>query len=184
MSSTLVFGAISAFAFLALFLALSLYSQRRVADLADTNQAGEAVGADRESFTDHYRPLTRILDPRELEACRTLAGLSPRDFSRFRASRIAAFQAYLNEMRLDFNRVEFKLRYYMLAATECEAELVVRLNQIKRGFQVQMLRVRLQLLLFQLGWATVDVGPLVDLLTEMQQSLNGVVQRPVVIKVS
>ncbi|MBM3760787.1 MAG: hypothetical protein FJW36_11130 [Acidobacteria bacterium] len=161
----------SALAFLGLLLGLTLYSRWRANALFEENAYGEAMGVDRESFSDYYRPMTRILDPREMEACSSLSGLKPSDIARFRTDRIAAFRTYLNEVRLDFNRIEFKLRYIMLAASQNEAELVSRLNQVKTNFQLQLIRVEFQLVLFRLGWAGVDVEPLVQMLEQLEACL-------------
>jgi hypothetical protein len=172
MSTPTVLTVLFALAFLGLLFGLTLYSRWRATALLEENANGDAMGSDRESFSDHYRPMTRILDPREMEACRSLSGLNPGDFARFRAARITAFRTYLNEMRLDFNRIEFKLRYMMLAASQNEAELVARLNQVKASFQLQLIRVEFQLLLFRLGWAAVDVEPLVQMLEQLEACLT------------
>lgn len=171
----MVLSVLCALGFLGLFFGLSLYSSRRAAALLEENTSGDAMGADRESFADHYRPMTRILDPRELEACRSLPGVAAADFARFRAARLAAFRHYLQEMRLDFNRIEFKLRYLMLAASHEEAELVASLNRVKTSFQMQLIRVEFQLVLFRFGLASVQVQPLVDMLDQFESTL---IRRP------
>jgi hypothetical protein len=171
----MVLSVLCALAFLGLFLGLSLYSRRRSDALLGESSTANGVGADRESFADYYRPMTRILDPRDLDQTRTLSGISASDFARFRARRIQAFRAYLNDMRLDFNRIEFKLRYLMLAASEDQAEIVVALNRVKSSFQWQLLRVEFQLFLFRFGYSSVDVAPLVEMLEQLESSL---IRRP------
>jgi len=172
----MVLFVLTALAFLGLLIALTVHSRKRAAALLEQNTYGDAAGMDRESFADHYRPMTQILDPRELEACRSLRGLASADFARFRASRISAFQSYLQEMRLDFNRIEFKLRYLMLAASEDEAKLVTTLNRTRTRFQFLLLRVEVQLFLFRFGWSDIEVQPLVELLDQLEGSL---IRRPI-----
>ena len=171
MSTPFVFSTLCALAFLGLFCSLALSSRRRAAALVDQDAPFEAMGSDRESFTDYYRPMTRILDPREFDHARSLSGVGASDFARFRKTRIVAFRSYMNDMRLDFNRIEFKMRYMMLAASKEEAQLVLRLNQVKSSFQLQLLRVEVQLILFRFGWASVDIEPLVQLLEQLEAAL-------------
>ncbi len=133
------------------------------------------MGADRESFADYYRPMIRILDPREFDHARSLSGVCASDFARFRKARLVAFRSYLNEIRFDFNRIEFKMRYLMLAASKEEAQMVVSLNQIKSSFQLQLLRVEVQLFLFRFGWAAVAIQPLVEMLEQIEGAL---IRRP------
>jgi hypothetical protein len=162
-------------ALLGLFFTLSLYSRRRAVALLEENAQSAGSHSDRESFSDYYRPMTRMLDPREFEAARALAGVGSSEYARFRSTRIAAFRSYLNDMRLDFNRIEFKMRYLMLAASRDQADLVVSLNRVKSSFQLQMLRIEVQLFLFRFGWSSVDVQPLVQMLEQLEAPL---LQRP------
>ena len=175
MSTPVVLSILCALACLGLIFSLALQSRRRAAALVEQDAPFEAMGSDRESFTDYYRPMTRILDSREFQHARSLSGVSPYDFARFRKTRISAFRSYLNEIRLDFNRIEFKMRYLMLAASKDEAQMVLNLNQIKSSFQLQLLRIEFQLFLFRFGWASVDISPLVEMLEQLEGAL---IRRP------
>ncbi len=175
MSSPIVLSTLLALACLGLLITLALHSRRRAAALAEQGAPSEVMGADRESFTDYYRPMTRILDPREFDHARSLSGVCASDFARFRKARLVSFRSYLNEIQFDFNRIEFKMRYLMLAASQEEAQMVVSLNQIKSSFQLQLLRVEAQLFLFRFGWAAVDIQPLVEMLEQMEGVL---IRRP------
>jgi len=59
----------------------------------------------------------------------------------------------------------------MLAASHDQADLVVSLNRVKSSFQMRLIRVELQLLLFRFGWAAVDVQPLVIMLEQLEGPL-------------
>ncbi len=171
MSTPTVLFVLCALSSLGLFFALFRYSRRRaVSLLAETGSSNRSV-EDRESFADYYRPMTRLLDNREFEASRALSGLDSSDCSRFRLSRLKAFRAYLSDMRLDFNRIEFKMRYLVLAASHDQADLVVSLNRVKSSFQMQLLRVEVQLVLFRFGFAVVDIEPLVSIFEQLEGSL-------------
>jgi len=165
MSTPLVLSSLLALAFLGLFWALLRCFRGRVAALSSD------AGADRESFSDYYRPMVRLLDDREFASARLLSNLDDQDLSRFKLRRIQVFRRYLDEMQLDFNRIEFKLRYLMLAAGHQEAHLVTQLNGVKSRFQLQLFRVRLQLFLFRFGWVTINAEPLVNMLEQFESVL-------------
>ena len=175
MSTPIAISTLCALAVLGLLFSLALHSRRRAAALGEQDTPFEAMGSDRESFTDYYHPMTKILDPRELDHARALSGVGSSHFARFRKARIVSFRSYLNEIRLDFSRIEFKLRYLMLAASTEEAELVVSLNRIKSSFHLRLLRVEVQLFLFRFGWSAVDIDPLVEMLEQLEGAL---VRRP------
>jgi hypothetical protein len=147
---------------------------RRRAEFILSHQHSEdpSVASDRESFTAYYRPMLLLLDREQLCRAQSLEGISAEDFSRFRRQRVYAFRSYLNEMKLDFHRIEFKLRYLMLSATQQEADLVMRLNRLKASFQWNLWKVQIQLFLFQWGAGTVNPTPLVQALEEFELSLT------------
>ncbi|MFN9431897.1 MAG: hypothetical protein ACK6DX_17350 [Acidobacteriota bacterium] len=153
-----------------LFVTLALVRRRGIR-LLDVRLEDDLAG-DRESISEYYRPMARLLDNRELNAVRSLSYISAADFRRFRAGRVEAFRGYLKGIRLDFNRIEFKLRYMMLSGNEADAKLVMDLNRMKVKFQRELLRVELHLVLFRMGAKTVDVGGLVDVLEQFEAVLT------------
>jgi hypothetical protein len=140
--------------------------------LRDEPSASES---DRESFAEYYRPMVRLLDPVELDRARVLEGIGKEDFMRFRRQRIYAFRSYLTDMKLDFHRVEFKIRYLMLSATQHEADIILDLNRLKSSFQWKLWKIQWQLFLFQFGVGAIDARPLVQALEEFEFNL---VRRP------
>lgn len=150
---------------------LLVYSRRRSIALLAESKTNNCPSGDRESFADYYRPMVRLLDGREFEASRTLSGVDSAACTRFRLSRIKTFRSYLRDMRLDFHRIEFKMRYLMLAASKDQTDLVVSLNQVKSSFQMQLLRVEVQLVLFRFGLANVEVEPLVSIFEQLEGAL-------------
>lgn len=168
MSTLLVVSLLTASGLIGVFWTLMALARRNAALL---DQA--AVATDRESFSDYYRPMLHLLDARDLATASSLQGVSALDFADFRRDRLAAFRSYLKDMRSDFNRIEFKIRYMMLSAQESDADLVLRLNRLKANFQSQLLRVELQLILFRFGFTAlrVEVAPLVEALEQFDQIL-------------
>ena len=148
MSTPMILSTIVALTILCTVATLFAYARIRSTVLEDNEFALDPSVSDRESFADYYRPMLRMLDSRELASARSLGGVAQRDFSRFRARRIASFRAYLYDMRLDFHRIDFKMRYLLLSASAQEADLVQQLNGLKLRFQMQLWRVEFQLLAF------------------------------------
>ncbi len=158
-----------------LLVALLTYARSRSSALVDNEFPSDPSVSDRESFADYYRPMLRMLDSRELAAARSLHGVAPSDISRFRARRIASFRSYLSDMRLDFHRIEFKMRYLLLSASAQEADLVQQLNGLKLKFQLQLWTVEFQILAFRLGYGSIEITPLIEMLEQFE---SGLIRRP------
>ncbi len=158
-----------------LLVALFRYARSRSSAPVDNEFASDSSVSDRESFADYYRPMLCMLDSRELAAARLLRGVTQSDMSRFRARRIASFRSYLADMRLDFHRIDFKMRYLLLSASAQEADLVQQLNGLKLKFQLQLWRVEFQLLAFRLGYGSIKITPLIEMLEQFDSSL---IRRP------
>ncbi len=169
MSSQIVLSIAFAAAFLALVGGLVWFLRNHVfrASMED-----EAAIADRQSLANYYRPMLRLLDERELQAAKSLAHLHAGDYHRFRLQRIAAFQLYLNELSTDFRRIEFKLRYLLLAAPAQYSDLVRELTRNKAQFHWQLAKLRLYLVMFRFGWVTIDATKLVESLERMDSVLQ------------
>lgn len=128
--------------------------------------------ADRESLADYYRPMLRLLDDRELQLAKSLPHISASDYKRFRQQRIQAFHLYLNELSTDFRRIEFKLRYLLLAAPAQYSELVRELQRNRAQFQWQLAKLRLYLVVFRFGWVTIDASHLIGSLERLDAVLQ------------
>jgi hypothetical protein len=134
------------------------------------------VGSDKLSLEAYYRPMRHMLDPIELERARTMERISPAHFKEFRVQRIQAFRTYLGDLKVDFRRLEFKLRYMVLAGTAEDADLVIRLNKLKAQFGLGMLLLELRLVAFQLGVGSVEISALLDGIQQLERALEP--QRP------
>jgi hypothetical protein len=169
MSPQLLLSIAFAIVFLALVGGLLRFLRNHV---FRTSLEEETPIADRESLANYYRPMLRLLDERELQAARSLAHLRPGDYRRFRLQRIEAFQLYLNELSTDFRRIEFKLRYLLLAAPAQYGDLVRELNRNKAQFHWQLAKLRLYLVMFRFGWVTIDATKLVESLVRLDAVLR------------
>ncbi len=172
MSTPLILSILAALTAIGLLSALAAYCRERSGAHLDADPTSDSSASDRESFSEYYRPMARVLDARELAAARELCGNNHGEFARFRSGRIVSFRSYLNDMRLDFNRVDFKMRYLLLSASAEDADLVQQLNGLKFSFQIQVWRVEFQLLAFRLGLGAVDTAPLIEMLEQFEASLT------------
>lgn len=137
-----------------------------------TENRRRELGSDKLSLEAYYRPMRHMLDPVELERARGLERISPEQWKEFRTQRIHAFRTYLNDLKVDFRRLEFKLRYMALAGTAEDAEMVIRLNQLKAQFGIGMLWLEFRLLAFQFGVGSIEISALLDSIHQLERALE------------
>jgi hypothetical protein len=113
-----------------------------------------------------------MLDPAELARAQELSAGQPEAWKAFRRQRVRAFRAYLNDLRLDFRRLEFKLRYLLLAAPASDALWVHRLNRVRARFAYDSFALEFRLILFSWGVGTVNVSGLLDTIEQMEKVLE------------
>ncbi|MDX2266887.1 MAG: hypothetical protein NW208_02200 [Bryobacter sp.] len=116
---------------------------------------------DRWSLENYYRPMLTLLDADELATAKHLPNVSRQEWSAFRRARVQAFRLYLQDLKLDFHRLEFKLRYLLLAKPASQHQLLSRLNQLKLSFTLRCWFLEARVMLFALGVGTVDASGLI-----------------------
>lgn len=137
-----------------------------------TDERRRELGSDKLSLEAYYRPMRQMLDPVELQRARSMEGISPAQWKEFRAQRLRAFRIYLGDLKVDFRRLEFKLRYMALAARAEDADYVIRLNKLKAQFGIGMIVLELRLLAFQLGFGSIEVSPLLNGIAQLEKALE------------
>jgi uncharacterized membrane protein YciS (DUF1049 family) len=179
--STLGLILLVGFALVTLLSALIFCSIRSNSmDLSSVEEFGEAcgtelrreIGSDKISLEAYYRPMRSMLDQMELDQAKRLERVQPAQWKQFRAKRIQAFRMYLRDLKVDFRRLEFKLRYMVLAGTAEDADLVVRLNRLKAQFGFRMVTLELRLLAFQFGVGSIEVSALLDGIQQLEKALE------------
>lgn len=140
------------------------------------------LGSDKLSLEAYYRPMRHMLDPVQLEQARALERISPEQWNEFRSQRVQAFRSYLRDLQVDFRRLEFKLRYMVLAGSADDADLVIRLNKLKAQFGLGMLLLEFRLLAFQFGIGSIEISALLDGIHQLERALEP--QRGVVMAAS
>jgi hypothetical protein len=128
--------------------------------------------ADKLSLEAYYRPMRHLLDPDELACARALEGVSQLQWKEFRGQRIRAFRSYLSDLKTDFRRLEFKLRYLILAGSAGDADLVHSLNRLRAKFGLGMLMLEIRLLAFQMGVGSISIASLLDEIEELERALQ------------
>jgi hypothetical protein len=118
-----------------------------------------------------YRPMARMLaeeDYRWLES----QGMDKNTIRRMRRERRKIFSTYLDNMVRDFERLHLAARALLLAQQEDRPDMAERLIAVKVQFHRSLLRVRVQLFLYDLGLRNVDVTELVSGIEAMQTDLR------------
>jgi hypothetical protein len=156
---------------LALYFVISLNSKGLEA-------ASSSTSNDKISLSAYYQPMRLLLNEDELASARQLMGISAQDWKSFRQRRLRVFRHYLSDLRTDFRRMEFKLRYLMLAASREDVHLVERLNRVKLEFYLGLWALEARLLLFYFGVGSIEIGPILDRLQIMESALVPSVASP------
>jgi hypothetical protein len=130
---------------------------------------------------DRYRPMLRLLEQDDLGFLRSHPGFRPAMARRLRRQRALIFQGYLRNLAFDFQRTCIALKMIMLHSRCDRPDLAHALLRAQTAFARGLVLVRLRLVLYRLGLASVDVTGLVKLFDVMQLELRSLV--PVAIRV-
>jgi len=149
------------------FFLLQLYSTRRT--LPVTAEWIDQLSVDR------YRPMLRLLDESDLEYLRWQPGATPRMVARLRRQRCQIFRGYLQCLEADFQRTCTALKLLMVQSRYDRPELASVLVRAQVDFACGMLLVRLRLVLFRLGVASVDVRGVMRLFDGLRVELRTLV---------
>ena len=128
-----------------------------------------------ELSTDRYRPMMRLLDPREIEFLRSQGGFTPQKESKLRAQRCQIFRGYLRCLEMDFQRVCRALNLVLVQSQQDRPDLSAILVHHQILFATGLLAVRFRLFLYRWGIGTVDVNPLVQIFDVMRIELRNLV---------
>jgi hypothetical protein len=121
---------------------------------------------------DRYRPMMRLLDPREIEFLRSQAGFTSKMESRMRAQRCQIYRGYLQCLNMDFQRVCTALKLVLVQSEQDRPDLssILLHNQIL--FATGLLAVHFRLILYGWGICTVDADGLMRIFDGMAFELR------------
>ena len=105
---------------------------------------------------DRYRPMSRLLDNRDIRFLREQQGFRPEMEKRLRAQRVLVFREYLRMLEADFRRLASGLQHGTSGHMRWQAL-----------FAWRALEVRFQVTLYQFQLAEVDVDPLMSIFEEL-----------------
>ena len=122
--------------------------------------------------TDRYRPMMRLLDPREIEFLCSQAGFTSKMESRVRAQRCQIYRGYLQCLNMDFQRVCTALKLVLVQSEQDRPDLssILLHNQIL--FATGLLAVHFRLMLYGWGICTVDADGLMRIFDGMAFELQ------------
>lgn len=126
---------------------------------------------------ERYRPLERLLSDSDFRFIEGQPGYDPRIARRLRRRRIEVFRRYLKQMERDFRRLHAIGRMMVVYSSQDRPDLAAVLFRQSLLFRYALLRVHVSLLLYSLGFNTVDVSGLIrgfERLSEtVRQPLSG-----------
>lgn len=144
-----------------------LYFRLAVASRADTTSADWW-----EQFSpDRYLPMKRLLRREDFEFLSTLPGYHPSVARELRRQRMRIFRAYLEELRMDFRRLQ-SIGQAMLIAGTPEPGLPDELFRQRVRFARAYWRVRFSMLAWRLGLGEVEASALVEALRAAARPLQ------------
>ena len=109
---------------------------------------------------DRYRPMSRLLDNRDIRFLREQHGFRPEMEKRLRAQRVLVFREYLRMLEVDFRRLCSGLQH--------DTSVRMRWQAI---FAWRVLEVKFQVTLYQFRLAEVDVAPLMSVFEDLREEL-------------
>ena len=98
-------------------------------------------------------------------------GYRPEMAARLRAERSRVFAAYLRHLTRDFDRLYAFAKQAVLNSPE-DVDLCGALARHRAVFYYGLIQVRVRLVLYRVGWAVVDVKPLIGALDEMMTDVR------------
>jgi hypothetical protein len=122
--------------------------------------------------TDRYRPMMRLLDPREIEFLRSQAGFTSKMESRVRAQRCQIYRGYLQCLNMDFQRVCTALKLVLVQSEQDRPDLTSILLHNQILFATGLLAVHFRLILYGWGICTVDADGLMRIFDGMAFELR------------
>jgi hypothetical protein len=123
-----------------------------------------------------YQVMERLLSPRDLQFLASLPGKPARNWKR---ESLRIFRVYLDELTNDFQALHGHARR-MVAESHTESpELAAALVRQQVVFFRARLALEVRLLLFALGWGSVEVAPLLQMVEAMRLDLGRLVPEAV-----
>jgi len=126
-----------------------------------------------ELSVDRYQPMLRLLDEgaNDLKFLRSQPGFNSRMEAKLRAQHCQIFRGYLRGLETDFRRVCTAVKLLMLQSELDRPDLASVLMQQQASFALAMAVVKVRLVLYQWGVASVDVSGLVKRFDAMRLEL-------------
>jgi hypothetical protein len=124
---------------------------------------------------DRYRPMTRLLDHRDLQFLQSERAWNRKQLDDFRRQRIRTFREYLKRLNADFASVCMALKIVMLQSDADRPDLGNTLLRAQARFALGMVSVQVRLALYEIGIGRVEIHGLLSIFDGMRLQLRQMV---------
>jgi hypothetical protein len=121
---------------------------------------------------DRYRPMLRLLNEQDFRLLRNQPGFTPDMTQRVRLQRCQIFSQYLSALDADFQQVVRALKMLMARSTQDRPDLSRVLVRMQILFALGIVLVRVRLVLYRWGLASVDISPLIGMFDFVREKLR------------
>jgi hypothetical protein len=128
-----------------------------------------------ELSAERYRPMLKLLDSREVDFLRSQPGYTRAMGRKLRAQRCQVFRGYLRSLETDFYRTCAALKLVLVRSGHDRQDLASAIIRAQTNFAAGVFLMRMRMVLYRIGLASVDVRPLVQLFDGMQLELRALV---------
>jgi hypothetical protein len=119
-----------------------------------------------------YKPLRRLFSEDDFDYLSRQPGFEPGMLRQLRKRRARVFEGYLRQMQRDFEQLHRSLRSLTARAAHDRPEIARALLEQQLMFRLTMVRAEMRLAFYRMGARPVDLGPLIDVLENMQTQVH------------
>jgi hypothetical protein len=116
-------------------------------------------------------PMERLLSSADFDFLASEPGFRPGMKKRLRAQRVATFQSYLSQVKVEFHQLHRQLRLLTLQAGVDSPELAKALVEQRVQFSLRLMQVEYRLFLFRFGMAPVNVQGIATVIEQMREQV-------------
>jgi len=119
-----------------------------------------------------YKAMERLLDKQDRDFLRSQPGLRSDMERKLRRTRVKLFRAYMHQLSDDFHRICKALKILMIHSPVERNDLAGLILKQQFHFTVTMMATEVRLVVYSLGWSSVNVQALLEPLTAVRAQLQ------------
>lgn len=132
-----------------------------------------------ELSAERYLPMLRLLDDSDFRFLRAQPGFTPELAARVRAQRYRVFQAYLRDLRNDFEHISAMLKLVLAHSPDNRPDLASILLRAQLAFVWGFAVVQLRAYIWRSGYGSVNAGDLLGAFDGICSELRSLSAAPV-----